>query len=97
MLDVGCGCGAASLALLPTATAITGVDANPAMLECFDRHATAARIDHTTVQGRWPDIADEVPAHTVVLAHHLAYNVVDIEEFLTARSPTTPPPPSSWK
>ncbi len=38
----------------------------------------------TTVEGRWPDVADATPVADVVVCHHVAYNVADIEPFLLA-------------
>ncbi len=89
VLDVGCGGGAASLPLVPPATAVIAVDSAAAMLADF---ATAAdvsgRVDvgvgHQEVQGTWPAVAPQVPGADVAVCHHVVYNVADIAAFLIA-------------
>jgi SAM-dependent methyltransferase len=87
VLDVGCGGGAAGLALVPSAGELTGVDKSPAMLASF-RDAAAARglapDSVHTVEGAWPDIADLAPVADVVVCHHVAYNVPDLAAFARA-------------
>jgi SAM-dependent methyltransferase len=84
VLDVGAGAGAASLPLATRATAMTAVDQDERMLEAFASRAAAAGVPAQTFAGRWPDVADEVPAADVVTCHHVLYNVPDIAGFLTA-------------
>lgn len=94
LLDVGCGGGRASIPLTalsahgggPLVTALTGVDANPAMLEQFQRSASARGVDARTVHGVWPDAAATAPIADVVVAHHVAYNVATIDAFVAALS-----------
>ena len=54
------------------------------MLEQFSAAATALGVPVATFQGRWPDVAGEVPVADVVVSHHVAYNVAAIEPFLRA-------------
>src|SRR5919106_2182772 len=61
VVDVGVGAGAASLALVPQAEFIAGVDESPEMLDAFIAAAKDAGVEHTVVAGTWPDVADEVP------------------------------------
>lgn len=82
VLDVGCGGGRAAMSLVPPAERVIGVDQNPAMLAEFVRAAAAAGARSTTIEGRWPDVADVTPTADVVVCHHVAYNVADIEPFL---------------
>jgi SAM-dependent methyltransferase len=82
VLDVGCGGGRASLSLVPPAELVIGVDQSPAMLTEFVRAAAAVGVSATTVEGRWPEVAVITPAADVVVCHHVAYNVADIEPFL---------------
>ena len=82
VLDVGCGGGRAAMSLVPPAEQVIGVDQNPAMLEEFARAAAGARV--TTIEGRWPDVANVTPVADVVVCHNVAYNVADIEPFLLA-------------
>jgi SAM-dependent methyltransferase len=84
VLDVGCGGGAASLSLVPPAAALTGVDAAPAMLGLFRGGCAARRVPGRAVSGRWPEVARAVPEHDVVVAHHVLYNVPDVEDFVLA-------------
>ena len=82
LLDIGCGCGAASLPLAPVATMITGLDVSAAMLDEFDKQAARAGVPHRTIHGRWPEVAPEAGVHTVVTAHHIIYNIAAIEQFI---------------
>ncbi|MDQ2725720.1 MAG: class I SAM-dependent methyltransferase [Actinomycetota bacterium] len=86
VLDVGCGGGAASIPLVPPATALTGVDPAPEMLAGFATAAEDAAVAHQEVQGRWPDVADQVPDADVVVCHHVVYNAADIAPFVVALS-----------
>lgn len=72
------------MSLVPPAERVIGVDGNPAMLAAFTDAASAAGVRSMTIQGRWPDVADEVPAADVVTCHHVVYNVADIGPFVTA-------------
>lgn len=84
VLDVGCGGGRAAMSLVPPAEQVIGVDQSPAMLEEFTRAAVAVGARSTTLLGRWPDVAHLTPPADVVVCHHVAYNVADIEPFLLA-------------
>lgn len=84
VLDVGCGAGAGGLALVPRAGRVIGLDEGVDMLEAFAARADAAGVDHTEVEGRWPDVADEVPEADVVVCHNVLYNAPDVEPFVRA-------------
>ena len=84
MLDVGCGAGAAGLALVPPAGRVVGVDEMPAMLEELSRRAEAKGADHAEIVGRWPDAEAEAPVTDVVVCHHVIYNVADLAPFAVA-------------
>jgi SAM-dependent methyltransferase len=84
VLDVGCGGGRAAMALVPPAERLIGVDQSPAMLAEFTRAAAELGVPATTVEGRWPDAAIATPPADVVVCHHVAYNVSDIEPFVLA-------------
>ncbi len=84
VLDVGCGGGRAAMSLVPPAELVIGVDQSPAMLAEFTRAAAAVGVASTIVEGRWPDVAIVTPVADVVVCHHVAYNVADIEPFLLA-------------
>jgi SAM-dependent methyltransferase len=84
VLDVGCGGGRAAMSLVPPAERVIGVDQSPAMLAEFTRAAGVVGARSTTIEGRWPDVAVVTPVADVVVCHHVAYNVADIEPFLLA-------------
>ena len=84
VLDVGAGAGAASLPLVPPAGRVVGVDEQDDMLAAFAERAAARGATHAQVRGRWPDVADAVPACDVAVCHNVLYNVAAIEPFVLA-------------
>lgn len=86
VLDVGCGGGAASLPLVPPATALTGVDASPDMLAAYRDAALDLGVEVATIAGTWPDDAPQVAdrSHDVVVAQDVLYNVPDAGAFVRA-------------
>lgn len=84
VLDVGCGGGIAAFALVPPATHVIGVDHQPEMLEMFRANATARGVGVETFDGLWPEVGPRTPVADVATAHHVVYNVADIEPFLLA-------------
>ncbi len=84
VLDVGCGGGRASMALVPPAEFVIGVDESHAMLASFSGAADAAVVESLAIPGRWPDVASDTPRADVVVCHHTAYNVADIVPFVDA-------------
>jgi SAM-dependent methyltransferase len=84
VLDVGCGGGAAGLALVPPAGRVTGFDQSQELLDLFAARAAELGVDHEAVQGDWPAGAARVGSADVVVCHHVAYNVADLAPFATA-------------
>lgn len=84
MLDVGCGAGAAGLALLPKVSHLTGVDHAEDMLRAFERACTERGVPHRSVHGPWPDVAPEAGTADVVVSHHVGYNTLELAPFLLA-------------
>ncbi|MFK8024048.1 MAG: class I SAM-dependent methyltransferase [Ilumatobacter sp.] len=84
VLDVGCGGGRAAMSLVPPAERVIGVDESADMLAAFTDAASRFGARSMTIQGRWPDVADDAPVADVVTCHHVAYNVADIEPFVRA-------------
>ncbi len=84
VLDVGCGGGRAAMSLVPPAGIVIGVDQSAAMLAEFARAASLVGVRSKTIAGRWPDVAVATPVADVVVCHHVAYNVANIEPFLRA-------------
>jgi SAM-dependent methyltransferase len=81
VLDVGSGAGAASL---PLGCPITAVDVSPDMLAALTTRANRLGLPVRTIEGRWPEVAEQTPAADVVVCHHVAYNVPDLGPFATA-------------
>src|SRR6476620_7919684 len=73
VLDVGCGGGAAGLALVPPADRVTGFDQSQELLDLFAARAAELGIEFMAVQGSWPDNAATVGPADVVVTHHVAY------------------------
>lgn len=86
VLDVGCGGGAAGLALVPPAARVTGFDQSAELLALFAARAEELGVDFETVQGDWPADAGLVGPAEVVVCHHVAYNVPDLGAFAAALS-----------
>ena len=84
VLDVGCGAGAASLALGDAVTHVTGVDDATDMLAAFTRACLERDVPWQGVLGAWPEVAVEAGQADVVLAHHLVYDVAELSEFVAA-------------
>ncbi len=83
-LDVGCGGGAASMAVADRLRAVTGVDQSAEMLALLAEEAEARDLECRTIEGTWPDRAGDVDNADVVLCHHVAYNVADLAPFALA-------------
>ncbi|MBV8542661.1 MAG: methyltransferase domain-containing protein [Pseudonocardiales bacterium] len=84
VLDVGCGGGAAGLALVPEVTQLTGLDPSADMLRVFERACTERGVPHRSVLGSWPDAAPEAGVADVVVCHHVGYNTLDLGPFVAA-------------
>lgn len=81
VLDVGCGAGAASLALLPAAREITGLDTSAEMLAAFAAECASRGVPHGEVSGSWPEAADAAGSADVVVCHHVGYNTAELAPF----------------
>lgn len=94
VLDVGCGGGDATFALVGPLRAATGVDRQQDMLDLFTAGAAARGVEAATVRGTWPQVASELTGpvgggrHDVVVSHHVLHNVVDLPPFLSALTAT---------
>ncbi|MEV5411418.1 class I SAM-dependent methyltransferase [Thermopolyspora sp. NPDC052614] len=82
VLDVGAGTGAASLPLRPTE--LIAVDESAAMLAELSQRAAALEVPVRAIEGRWPDVAGDVPVADVAVCAHVVFNVPDLVEFFTA-------------
>lgn len=84
VLDVGCGAGAAGLALVPKVSHLTGVDHADDMLRAFDLACTERGVAHRSVHGPWPQTAAQAGVADVVVSHHVGYNTLDLGPFVVA-------------
>lgn len=84
VLDIGCGGGRSSVALVPPANELIGVDRSGAMLDAFVDAATAVGVARRTVHGAWPDVAPQTPGADVAICHHVLYDVADVVPFVLA-------------
>jgi SAM-dependent methyltransferase len=84
ILDIGCGGGIAAFALTPPASHVIGVDHQAEMLQMFKKNALERNLFVQTFDGFWPALSSEVPVADVAVAHHVVYNVAQIEDFLLA-------------
>jgi SAM-dependent methyltransferase len=82
ILDIGCGGGAASLALVPPGGWIVGLDSSPRSLDAFRAACRSRGVPFETVQGEWPVAAAAVDPADIVVCHNVAYNVRDILAFV---------------
>ncbi len=86
LMDVGCGAGGVSLAILDEVTSITAVDVSGEMLESFRRRyheAGETRVTLKLVQGSWLSVAQESGRAGVVVCANVLYNVPNPCEFIT--------------
>ncbi|MGH3888244.1 MAG: methyltransferase domain-containing protein [Pseudonocardiaceae bacterium] len=84
VLDVGCGAGAAGLALVPKVTQLTGADHAEDMLRVFENACAERGVPYRGVLGPWPDTAPEAGVADVVISHHVGYNTPELGPFLAA-------------
>jgi hypothetical protein len=54
------------------------------MLETFAAAARSAGAEPMTIQGIWPEVADQTPHADVVVSGHTIYNVADLGPFILA-------------
>lgn len=84
VLDIGCGGGRGAMALAERARLVIGVDHQQEMLNKFAEAASERNVEHQEIFGDWPANAGEVPVADVAIAHHVIYNVADLEAFAVA-------------
>ncbi len=82
ILDIGCGGGVATFAVTPPAKVVSGVDHQQEMLDMYAANAKGRDLAATVILGFWPEVSALTPVADVVVAHHVVYNVQNIESFL---------------
>lgn len=86
LLDVGAGRGRVSLPLARQGHRLVAVEPDAAMAAGFREDAAARQVEATLIEGRWPQVADQVGPVDVALSAHVVYDVSDIVPFLSAMS-----------
>ncbi|MDL5156897.1 class I SAM-dependent methyltransferase [Actinomycetospora termitidis] len=81
VLDVGCGVGAASLALVGEARHVMGVDPASDMLAAFAGACLDRGMPYQGVLGSWPEALADTGTADVVLCHHVGYDTDDLAPF----------------
>ncbi|MFI6324225.1 class I SAM-dependent methyltransferase [Nonomuraea sp. NPDC050556] len=84
LLDLGSGTGASSLPLHARVGEVVAVDESAGMLSGLEDRAGKVGVPVTLVEGRWPDVAADVPVCDVAVSGHVVYNVPDLVEFVRA-------------
>lgn len=82
VLDVGCGAGAASMALATEITHVIGVDPATDMLAAFAAACLHRGVPYQAVLGSWPAAAPDTGGAPVVLCHHVGYDTGDLAGFV---------------
>ncbi|HVV10004.1 class I SAM-dependent methyltransferase [Amycolatopsis sp.] len=82
LLDIGAGAGAASLPCAEAITHVTSVDTN--LLPEFADRAESLGLPHRTVDGHWPQAAEQVGSVDVAVCANVLYNVADLAPFVRA-------------
>jgi SAM-dependent methyltransferase len=81
VLDVGCGAGAASLALVGEARHVVGVDPASDMLAAFVGACLEWGMPYQGVLGSWPEALADSGTADLVLCHHVGYDTDDLAAF----------------
>lgn len=84
LLDIGCGGGVAAYG--SSAPHVIGLDHQQEMLDMFKVNADKYQKTYETILGNWPEVSEKTPKADVVVAHHVAFNVQNIEEFILTMS-----------
>ncbi|MCD2196449.1 class I SAM-dependent methyltransferase [Actinomycetospora endophytica] len=86
VLDVGCGAGAASMALAGEIDHVVGVDPASDMLAAFVAACLDRGVPYQAVLGSWPEAATDTGDAAVVLCHHVGYDTDDLAGFAAGLS-----------
>ncbi len=84
VLDVGCGGGMATFALVPQVRRGVGVDHQVEMLSMYSRNGVRFGVEVESIEGFWPEVAPEGLVCDIAVAHHVVYNVPNVVPFLRA-------------
>lgn len=85
VLDIGSGPGRFALVIAPRVAEVVALDPSKAMLAILRREARQRGLDNLrTVEGRWPDEADEVEPVDVAFSSYVLPIVDDAPAFLRA-------------
>ncbi len=84
LLDVGGGTGRASLPAAAAGHPLTAVEPSPEMAEGLRSEAERLGVAVRVIEDSWPEAADAVGGHDVVLSANVVYGVARIGPFLAA-------------
>lgn len=84
VLDIGAAAGAGSLPAAEVIDHVTAVDVSEPLLSEFAERAKVLGVACRTVEGRWPDVAEQVDVVDVVVCAHVLYNVSELTPFVAA-------------
>ncbi|HSA16622.1 MAG TPA: class I SAM-dependent methyltransferase, partial [Spirochaetota bacterium] len=84
-LDFGCGTGLVTLALLPLARTVTGIDSSRGMLEALDRKIAAAGLRNIKTAFYDADSGEPVPGRYHVAVSSMTFHHVRDTEALLRR------------
>ena len=87
VIDIGAGTGRASLPLVRRGHPVTMVEPNANMLASLRELTQTLRRDNRPVEivdGRWPEVENEVKPHRVAMSAHVVYDVAELVPFLEA-------------
>lgn len=82
VLDIGAGTGRSSFPLVLGGHPVTMVEPNPTMHSALRELVNDQTV--AIVEGRWPDVANQIETHQVVMSAHVVYDVADVVPFLKA-------------
>jgi SAM-dependent methyltransferase len=84
LLDVGAGTGRISLPFAERGHRVTAVERNSGMAEALRAAAAEMNVDVALTARAWPEAAEAVGVHDVVVSAHVVYDVAEIGPFLEA-------------
>lgn len=82
VVDVGCGAGAASLAVAARTSFVIGIDERPEMIDAFAQAAGERGVAYVGIRGSWPAVAAHLGGVDVAICHNVAFHLKNPEPFV---------------